>query len=148
LGERGQSQIIPLTAGELAESRIAQEAKKYHGEGYRRLKEGEPVTVLVQYEFDGWGTPADLDKRHEMEGTLNECLGWTGNGHCDGGDIGSGTINVCLLVVNPYLAARTIVEELRRTNLIEGAVIAIEHESSFEVLYPTDYQKEFAYWYE
>jgi len=55
LGERGQSQIIPLTAGELAESRIAQEAKKYHGEGYRRLKEGEPVTVLVQYEFDGWG---------------------------------------------------------------------------------------------
>ena len=89
------------------------------------------------------GTPADLDKRHENEGTLNECLGWTGNG-----DIGSGTINVCLLVVNPYLAARTIVEELRRTNLIEGAVIAIEHESSFEVLCPTDYQKEFAYWYE
>lgn len=59
LGERGQSQIIPLTAGELAESRIAQEAKKYHEEGYRQLKEGEPVTVLVQYEFDGWGTPAD-----------------------------------------------------------------------------------------
>jgi hypothetical protein len=78
---------------------------------------------------------------------LNECLGWTGNGNCDGGDIGSGTMNVWSLVVNPYLAAEAILDELRKNDFLEGVVIAIERQDSFEVLYPENYDREFAYWY-
>jgi hypothetical protein len=122
-------------------------ASEYRAEGYRELREDEEHTVLIQYQVNGWGTSEDLDKRHEIENLLNEVLGWTGNGNCDGGDIGSGTMNVCSLVVSPYLASQTIVEELRKNNLLEGAVIAIEREESFEVLYPENYDKEFAYWY-
>jgi hypothetical protein len=147
LGDRGESHTLAMKQGQSAKKFIAQEAKKYRAEGYRKLKEDEEVTVLVQYQVDGWGTPEDLDKRHAVEDRLNECLGWTGNGRCDGGDIGSGTMNVCSLVVNPYLAGQTIVEELRKNNMLEGAVIAIEREDSFEVLYPGDYGKEFSYWY-
>ena len=147
LGERGEAQSIALKQNESSKTFIANEANKHRKEGYRELKEGEDHTVLVQYQVDGWGTPQDLDKRHEVENLLNECLGWTGNGHCDGGDIGSGTMNVCSLVVNPYLALEPIVKELREHNLLEGAVIAIEREDSFEVLYPENYDKEFAYWY-
>ena len=147
LGERGKSRSIPLKGNESSKQFIAHEANKYRAEGYRKLQEGEEHIVLVQYQVDGWGTPEDLDRRYIIENLLNEVLGWTGNGNCDGGDIGSGTMNVCSLVVNPYLASRSIVEELRKNNLLEGAVIALERENSFEVLYPENYDKEFAYWY-
>ena len=147
LGDRGKFQSIPLKSNESSKNLIAHEANEHRTEGYRELREGEEHTVLIQYQVNGWGTAEDLDKRHEIENLLNEVLGWTGNGNCDGGDIGSGTMNVCSLVVNPYLASQTIVEELRKNNLLEGAVIAIEREESFEVLYPENYDKEFAYWY-
>jgi hypothetical protein len=147
LGDRGVIRITPLKRGQSAKELIEQEAKKYRAEGYHELKEGEEVTLLVQYEVNGWGTAEDLEKRHAVENLLNEGLGWTGNGNCDGGDIGSGTMNVCSLVVNPYLASNTIIEELRKNSLLEGAVIAIEREDSFEVLYPENFEKEFSYWY-
>lgn len=147
LGDRGETRKVALKRNESSNISIAGEANKYRAEGYRELKEDEQHMVFVQYKVDGFGTPEDLEKRHEVEALLNECLGWTGNGNCDGGDIGSGTMNVCSLVVNPYLACEAIVEELRENSFLEGAVIAIEWADSFEVLYPENYDKEFAYWY-
>ena len=147
LGDRGETEILRLERGQSAKQLIEQEAKKYRAEDYRQLKEGEEVTLLVQYELEGWGTAEDLHKRHAVENLLNEGLGWTGNGKCDGGDIGSGTMNVCSLVVNPYIASNTVIQELRKNNLLEAAVIAIERDDSFEVLYPENFEKEFAYWY-
>lgn len=147
-GEPGESQTIPLKHKQSSKKLIATEATKYRTEGYRELRDGEEHTVLVQYKIDGWGTPEDLDKRHAIEEMLNEVLGWTGNGLCDGGDIGSGTMNVCCLVIDPYLASQAIVEELSDHNLLEGALIALELEESFEVLYPENHNTPFAYWYE
>ena len=147
LGEKGEVRNIRLKRNGSSNMSIPDEADRHRAEGYRELKEGEEHTLLVQYQIDGWGTPEDLDKRHAVEELLNECLGWTGNGNCDGGDIGSGTMNVCSLVVDPYLASHTIIAELRENNLLEGAVIAIEREDSFEVLYPDKFDKEFSYWY-
>jgi hypothetical protein len=31
---------------------------------------------------------------------MNECLGWTGNGSCDGGDIGRGKVNIINYVID------------------------------------------------
>jgi len=45
----------------------------------------------VECKIEGFGTVSDLDKRHKLEGVLNELLGWTGLGHVDGSSIGSGT---------------------------------------------------------
>jgi hypothetical protein len=54
------------------------------------------------------GTTADLDKRHKLEAKLNETLGWTGLGMCDGGSIGSGTMEVCLVV--DFALAKSVIE--------------------------------------
>ena len=67
---------------------------------------------------DPSGDEADLEKCHTVEHILNNRLGWTGNGHCDGGDIGSGTINVFSCVVDPYIAKETIVAGLNENNLL------------------------------
>jgi len=46
-------------------------------------------------------------------------LGWTGNGRCDDGDIGSGEMSLFADVVDPYLAVTTILEEFRNKNATE-----------------------------
>ena len=43
---------------------------------------------------------------------MNETLGWTGLGHCDGGSIGSGTMEACCFVVDFDIAKRVIEKDL------------------------------------
>jgi len=43
---------------------------------------------------------------------MDDKLGWLGLGHCDGGSIGSGTMEVFCVVVNYRLAADVIGREL------------------------------------
>lgn len=145
VGDRGETQVFPAQRGENAEQTMTREAGKYRHEGYRELAEDDEIVFIVRYQIDGMGTPDDLGKRYSVENLLDECLGWTGNGRCDGGDIGSGAMSVCSVVVNPYLAAKTIVEELRGRGWLEGAVMAVEREESFEVLYPENHGGQFHY---
>ena len=69
--------------------------------------------VLIEYKIRGMGTAKDLDKRHDLQDRMNETLGWTGLGHCDGGSIGSGTMEVCCLVVDVGIALRVIKTDLK-----------------------------------
>ena len=46
---------------------------------------------------------------------MNETLGWTGLGDCDGGSIGSGTMEVCCYVADFDIAKRAIEADLRDT---------------------------------
>ena len=60
---------------------------------------------------------ADLDKRHKLEDKMNEVLGWTGLGHCDGGSIGSGSMEACCFVVDFDVAKNVIEKILKGTEL-------------------------------
>lgn len=55
--------------------------------GFADVDEDDHRCLLVEYAVGGMGTTRDVDKRHALEGRLNELLGWTGLGHCDGGSI-------------------------------------------------------------
>lgn len=46
---------------------------------------------------------------------MNETLGWTALGVCDGGSIGSGTMEACCFVVDFDTAKRVIVADLEHT---------------------------------
>src|SRR5690242_12139451 len=94
LGETGETRTVAIDDGDSADDVIERESEEPRFEGYEELDPDDHVELIVQHNTaDAWGDGADLDKRHSVEGILNECLGWTGNGHCDGGDIGSGTTN-------------------------------------------------------
>ncbi len=75
----------------------------------------EEFTLLVEFTVDGMSSGEDVAKRHKLEDRLNETLGWTGLGNCDGGSIGSGTMEVCNYVVDVDIAKEVIANDLEGT---------------------------------
>lgn len=76
-------------------------------------------------------------KRHSVQSLMDECLGWTGNGFCDGGDIGSGTANIFNYVLNVEEALKVIMEELSNNNLLENIKIAyLNDDEEYVSLFP------------
>jgi hypothetical protein len=78
--------------------------------GYREIPLEEHASLVIEYRIDGFGSAADLDKRHRLEARMNELLGWAGIGICDGGSIGSGSMEVFCDVVD-FAVARKLVEK-------------------------------------
>lgn len=117
LGERGQ---IREHTGRTLEEVLA-EARR---QGFSKA-DAEHV-VVIEYEVQGMGTREDLEKRHALEARMDETLGWTGLGHCDGGSIGSGMMEVTVMVVDVELAKRTIVADLAGTPFQDYRQIYVE----------------------
>jgi immunity protein 39 of polymorphic toxin system len=143
LGEKGET--ARLFAGDASRRLVHAEAARRRAEGYAEIPLEDHATMILQYRIEGFGTEADLDKRNRVMNLMDEALGWTGLGHCDGGDIGSGTTNVFCPVVDPELAVPVIVRELERRGLLEGLTLAVETEEEISVRWPPDYQGEFSY---
>ena len=70
---------------------------------------------MIEFEVDGMGSPEDVDRRHRLQDRMSETLGWTGLGMCDGGSIGSGTMEVCCFVVDFDVAKKVVESDLKRT---------------------------------
>ena len=80
--------------------------------------------------MDDMGTREDLDKRHALEERMDDKLDWTSLGTCDGGSIGSGTIEVCCYVVDFDVAKRIIEADLAGTRFSDFARIYSESEDA------------------
>jgi hypothetical protein len=130
----------------LRERMIAETAKSISAP-QQKAGADDHSTLIVQYRTKGWGSPQDLQMRHKVEFLLDESLKTTANGYCDGGDIGSGTVNIFLFVLDPSRARDTVVEALRTAHLLEGATIAMETDEGFEVVWPQGFVGEFSYSY-
>jgi predicted DNA-binding WGR domain protein len=144
VGDTGENKEVRLAAGETAKKAIARHAEAPRAEGFEEMSLDDHAVLIVQHKTKSWGSGDDLAKRHRIEELLNECLGWTGNGHCDGGDIGSGTTNVFSFVVDPHLAAKTVVATLKKNKLLEGAIVAFHRGEAATVLWPKDFNGVFA----
>lgn len=130
LGDTGKKKDVSLASGDEADEVIERESKPFRESGFEEIE--AIAEIVVHYKCDSWGSAEDLKKRHRVQDLMNECLGWTGNGHCDGGDIGSGSINIYSFVIDPELAASTTIATLREENLLEGATIATRQNSDDE----------------
>jgi hypothetical protein len=146
VGDRGKSKDLLPLPDRPVEQQIAEEAEKVRGKGYAEIPREKQYQVVVQYRLQTWGSVEDLDKAHEIEHLFNECLGWTGNGFCDGNDIGSGCLNIFSIVVDAQFAAQTMVAELQKHKLLGGAVIAARYgdEEEYWVLHPSGFKGEFS----
>lgn len=116
VGERGESKNHPLPKKRFNEQKfLAGLLAPAAEQGFEPIDDDDHAILLVEYAVDGFGTSEDLDKRHALEDRLNETLGWTGVGHCDGGSIGSGTMESCCYVVDFEIAKRVIEQDLAGT---------------------------------
>jgi hypothetical protein len=109
LGERGSTREHVLMSKMSAEDNVRRVLASALAQGFEPIDIDEHATLLVEYRVDGMGSTRDVDKRHALEDRLNETLGWTGLGKCDGGSIGSGTMEVCCFVVD-FATAKRVVE--------------------------------------
>lgn len=73
------------------------------------------------------GDAKDIEKRHRLEDRMNETLGWTGLGACDGGSIGSGTMEVCTFFVDFDVAKAVIERDLSGTEFENYTRIFDQH---------------------
>jgi hypothetical protein len=128
LGEKGESTIIQKSAGRKPEILIQQEIDGLMAEGYRPITVDERRTLLIEYTVDGGGNDEDLQKRHRLEDRMSETLGWTGLGHCDGGSIGSGTMEVCCFVADFEIAKTVVAADLEGTEFADYSRIYDEDE--------------------
>ncbi len=115
LGTQGEDEIIYGGILKSAKSKVKKVEAEYASKGYKSISIDDHHVLLVEYPIDGFGTEEDLTKRYALQDKLDEVLGWTGLGHCDGGSIGSGTMEVCCFVVDFEIAKKIIVKELRET---------------------------------
>ena len=113
LGTQGKSKVVKPSFFKKPQDKIQKEIDELVTNGYQQAE--QEFTLLVEYEVDGFGTSEDLDKRARLQDRMNETLGWTGLGHCDGGSIGSGTMEVCNYVVDFEVAKAVIENDLKGT---------------------------------
>lgn len=113
--------------------------------GYEERNEFRCIIVQIPTQ-GGWPTNDEVELRWRIESLLDDALGWVGNGHCDGGDAGSGSMNVFCYVVDPAAGCRTMVETLREHGLLERLLIAIDdgNDDAFSVLWPEGYTGTFS----
>lgn len=103
--------------------------------------------LILQFELFDDSDDDDLEFRHEIEEIARKCLRASGIGDCDGGDIGTGKINVFCTVTDAARGCAAIVDGLAAVGL-EDFVIAFldddHEESDFVVLWPRDFAGTFS----
>jgi len=113
LGTTGKSKEVKGSFLKKPEQIIQKEVDEMVSNGFRPID--DEFTLLIEYSVEGMGTKDDVEKSHRLQDRMNETLGWTGLGHCDGGSIGSGTMEVCNFVVDFEVAKRVIENDLQGT---------------------------------
>ena len=115
VGECGEKKEVKSTIFSNFLKSIQKEIDQKIKEGFAELEEADYSFLEIEYLIDGFGTEADLDKRHRLENKMDEILGQTSLGQTNGGSIGSGTMEVGCVVVDFHIAKRVIEETLKNT---------------------------------
>ena len=137
VGEDGISKQYKLKEGDNPEELMAELVASKRQEGFIELTKEHLRQIVIQYRVSNTHWETNLDKRHSVEELLDECLGWTGNGEVDGGEISEKVINVFCFVIDVKKALTTIIKELKKHDYLSGSLIAEEKSEEYEVLFPS-----------
>lgn len=122
IGDRGETRIHQLGWRKNAPAQIAKILKAPRKNGFVEIDAEDHAVLIIEYSIAAeprLGTTEDLDKRHAVEDLMNELLGWTGLGNCDGGSIGSGTMDICCLVVDYETAEDAVSKRLSESQFAD-----------------------------
>lgn len=123
-GERGETRFHPLAEGTDPRTLLNALSREARALGFKPIPLSRHKGLIVERPVQGFGSPEDLDLRHELQAFLDDKLGWLGLGHCDGGSSGSGTMEAYCLVVDDALAVEAITRELAASPFTDFSVRA------------------------
>ena len=112
-GERGSSLRHDAVDDASKRSVLASLRATAEQDGYQVIAIADHGTIVAQRPTVEARWEADLELRYKLQEALDQALGWTGLGYCDGGSTGGGLmevfcyvvdINTALTVVNGQLA--------------------------------------------
>lgn len=112
VGEIGKIKETPVTAeadGFRALKEFEQSARK---DGFRPVSLSKQVRLIVEYASESLPDDWDVLAVEKLHNVLDQILGWTGLGYCDGGSSGSGTAELCCFVVDFKLGKEILEREL------------------------------------
>jgi hypothetical protein len=140
LGQRGSTERCTLDS-QSVEALIESKAEAARREGFQTVPRSAMQQVILSCSTKpGWVAQEMLDVASYLEDLCNDCLGWTGLGHCDGPSYGRDEVSVYSLVVDLELGIQAIVGALRR-NGCEGKdeeiVLSVPDGATFRVVYTT-----------
>jgi hypothetical protein len=115
LGTTGESKELKSTLLRKATTVIQKEIDQKIAEGYAPIENKNHYTLLIEYTVDGMGCGEDVEKRGRLQNRMDGTLGWSGVGNCDGGSIGSGSMEACCYVVDFEVAKSVIEKDLKGT---------------------------------
>jgi predicted DNA-binding WGR domain protein len=119
LGELGQFIEIQKSSSTELQNEINKRIEAKMKEEFKEVPYDEQYTLRINFILKTWGTTKDLDRREEVRNIVTENLGWTGNGRCDDGDIGSGEMSLFADVIDPHIAIKTLTTEFKDKNITE-----------------------------
>jgi hypothetical protein len=125
IGQNGQDKDLKTNSNKDLRIKLKEQIEKTIKEGYAEIPLENQYTIAVTFKLESLGTSKDLDRREEIRSILTEHLGWTGNGRCDDGDIGSGEMTLYADVVEPYVGVKTMIEELKFKGVTESCEFTI-----------------------
>ncbi|WP_088292303.1 hypothetical protein [Bacillus mycoides] len=139
VGDTGEMYEIELYPFQRVEKEMKELADEQLAGGYKELDEEELIEFVLQYEYTDDQLEEALEKRQQVQEIMDEVLGWSGNGHCDGGDIGSGTINIFTFVIDVDKALETTLDELGNQQLLDGVKMAyVNDDDNYIQVYPNE----------
>ncbi len=115
IGEVGEHQQHSFASDSDEADNVASVLRKARENGFAELPDTALQTLVIEYE-EAPDDPQQAERRQALEGDLDEFLGWTGLGRCEGSDDSAGTFEVYCRVVDFDIASAAIAAEVENTN--------------------------------
>jgi hypothetical protein len=134
VGSRGETRSIEVANGQDAAVVIERESAAPRAEGFTDLDLDPERQVVVACDTTGYEPDEIAGTVKMLEDLCNECLGWTGNGYCDGPAYGRNRVSVFCPVVERDLAVETVIAALRAhgcDNWGEWVVVSVPEGARF-----------------
>ena len=112
VGHPGETRRHELTPGADPDQLVEDLLKPSAMDGYEEVEDADLIRIEVALPVTGEG---DLERRHEVEDRLDDLLGETGLGHCDGGRLDREEMAAFCFVVDAPTAREVIRDELDST---------------------------------
>lgn len=147
LGQRGVVTEKEIPATESLEIAIQRAVQAAQATGFAPLQPEQQSQVLVNFNVSTWESSEIMSFHNTVQTVLNELLGWTGNGFCDGYTVGSEGLTMWCVVVESALAVSTLISGLDNHRLLydddDGpAKLAIPTGDRYTLVFPEELRGE------